>query len=89
MKNKIGLFEISVILFFYVLPISCILIEIIAFPQTDVWAVMIKWFVFCGVGLRLFTCGMKQAISPGFTAKVIFELEDSKSYPFIMKEIKG
>ena len=82
-KNKIGLFEISVILFFYVLPISCILIEIIAFPQTEVWAVMIKWFVFWGVGLRLFTAGMKQVISPQFTAKAIFKLEDNKSYPLI------
>jgi hypothetical protein len=83
MKSKIGIFEISVISFFYILPISCILIEIIAFSQTDIWWIMIKWFVFWGVGLRLFTCGMKQVISPEFTAKVIFEVEDSKSYSVI------
>ncbi|MFA9375648.1 MAG: DUF6790 family protein [Lachnotalea sp.] len=83
MKNKIGLFEISVVLFFYILPIACILIEIIAFSQTDIWAVLMKWFVFWGVGLRLFTAGMKQVITPGFTARVIFELEDRKSYPLI------
>lgn len=82
-QNKMGLFEIFVILFFYVLPMGCILFERMINPDTDLWAVMIKWFVFFGVGLRLVTCGMKQAISPGFTAKAIFELEDSKSYPLI------
>jgi hypothetical protein len=30
-----------------------------------------KWFVFWGVGVRLFTAGIKQALQPDFTAKIL------------------
>jgi len=30
-----------------------------------------KWFVFWGVGMRLFTAGIKQILQPEFTAKIL------------------
>jgi len=36
-----------------------------------------RWFVFWGVGVRLFVAGLRQVIQPSFTAKTIFRI----SYP--------
>ena len=38
-----------------------------------------KWFVFWGIGIRLFTAGLKQALQPHFTAIDIFGITDTKS----------
>jgi hypothetical protein len=42
-----------------------------------------KWFIFSGVGLRLFFAGIKQSTDPSFTAKQIFHIEDEKSFPVV------
>ena len=42
-----------------------------------------KWFIFSAVGLRLFLAGLRQTITPAFTAKEIFHLEDKSSFPIV------
>jgi hypothetical protein len=42
-----------------------------------------KWFIFYAVGIRLFIAGLRQTITPSFTAKEIFHLKDDSSYPII------
>lgn len=44
---------------------------------------MYKWFVFSGIGLRLFVAGVKQAINPSFTAKEIFRINEERSLPLV------
>lgn len=83
MKKKIGMFEISIVLFFYILPVISIVLDMVAFHETSAFQVILKWCVFWGVGLRLFTAGFKQALTPAFTAKTIFEVVDVKAFPIV------
>jgi hypothetical protein len=76
MKRKIGLFEVSVILFFYILPAISIIANLMSGEEKLIVETVVKWVVFWGVGLRLFTCGLKQALQPSFTA-------NEKSYPIV------
>lgn len=85
--KKIGLYEISVIIFFALLPMVAIATEIYIFKsEVNRFSMIFKWFVFSGVGLRLFTAGLKQAISPSFTAKEIFKVNEENSF-LIVREI--
>ena len=85
--KKIGLYEISVIIFFVLLPIIAVIVEVfISKSKVNVFELMFKWFVFSGVGLRLFTAGLKQTINPSFTAKEIFKVSEEKSF-LIVKEV--
>lgn len=65
----------AIIAFMIVLPIGSILIELSG-SNTEIMPLMGKWFVFWGVGARLATAGIKQMVTPEFTAKQIFEIED-------------
>lgn len=85
--KKIGLYEISIIIFFVLLPIVGSGFEVFILALgVGTTGVMFKWFVFSGVGLRLFTAGLKQVINPWFTAKEIFKAGDEKSF-LIVREI--
>ena len=83
MKRKFGLYEISVILFFAVVPVIGAVTEISFFiTSANTFAILLKWFTFSGIGLRLFSAGLKQAIKPSFTATEIFKA-DERSYPIV------
>jgi len=85
--KKIVLYEMSVIVFFALLPTTAVIIDIyISKFQVNTFSTMFKWFVFSGVGLRLFAAGLKQAINPSFTAKEIFKVSEEKSF-LIVKEV--
>lgn len=85
--KKIGLYEISVIIFFVVLPIVGVIADVfILKSEINTFSLMFKWFVFSGVGLRLLSAGLKQSISPSFTAKEIFKVNEENSFP-IVREI--
>jgi hypothetical protein len=85
--RKIGLYEISVIVFFLLLPIIGVVIDVFILKlQVNIISLMFKWFVFSGVGLRLMSSGLKQAISPSFTAKEIFKVNEERSFA-IVREI--
>lgn len=73
--KRIGLYEISVIVFFLLLPIIGVVADVFILKlEVNIFSLMFKWFVFSAVGLRLMSAGLKQAISPSFTAKEIFKL---------------
>jgi len=76
-----------VVFLMLVLPALSAIIEYIFYsPKTFFIPLSGKWFLFWGVGVRLFTAGLKQAINPAFTAKTIFHLESSEAL-LIVKEL--
>lgn len=59
------------------LPVISTLIELLATPgPTNAILSTGRWFVFWGVGVRLFVAGLRQVIQPSFTAKTIFRISD-------------
>jgi hypothetical protein len=42
-----------------------------------------RWFVFWGVGVRLLLAGIRQVIQPRFTAEKIFDVRDPGSFPIV------
>ena len=82
MMRKFGLYEESVILFFIVVPIMATIAETTFYGSLNTLGVMLKWFTFSGVGLRLFSAGLNQSIRPSFTATEIFKA-DEKSFPLV------
>lgn len=80
MKRKIGLIQVSALLFLFALPTVCIVYECILGRFSSFPRVMLKWSVFWAVGMRMFTTGLKQIFSPEFTCKEIFEVQDEKCF---------
>ena len=77
---------ISVLVLIVVLPVVLSLSECFIFRTALRFAVFAKWFIFSAAGLRLFAAGLKQAINPSFTARQIFHIESTDSYP-ILREL--
>jgi hypothetical protein len=76
-----------VILLLFVFPVASVAIEAVhSRPAADIILLTGKWFVFWGVGVRLFTAGVRQTIQPRFTAEEIFGIHDARSHP-IVREI--
>ncbi len=66
------MYVVMLIGFMVVLPIVSIVIELIASGgDADVWFTIGKWFLFWGVGMRLFVAGISQLFKPQFTANNI------------------
>ena len=84
--KKVGLYEVSVILFFVVIPIGAVLIEKSITPNANLLVLLFQWFTFSGVGLRLFTAGLRQTIQPTFTLYEIFKISN-KSFLPVIREI--
>lgn len=85
--KKWGLYEWSIILFFIAIPITASILDYYFFESSDrLEVIAFKWFVFSGVGLRLFSAGLKQVMQPQFTAQEIFNITDKKAIP-IVKEL--
>ncbi|MFT4144286.1 MAG: hypothetical protein QM644_07490 [Mobilitalea sp.] len=82
--KKIKWYELSVIAFFIVCPFISIGIEM-QLSNSAFRILLLKWFAFYSIGLRLLSAGIKQVLSPGFTAKEIFEINDPKSHPIILE----
>jgi hypothetical protein len=40
----------------------------------DSWEMLFRWFIFWGIGVRLFVAGIRQIAQPSFTAREIFHL---------------
>jgi hypothetical protein len=58
------------------LPIASIATELLVRPDFSLIVAAGKWFVFWGVGIRLFLAGISQAVRPSFTASNIFRIKD-------------
>lgn len=69
----------TVILLLVVFPGASVAIEAIRAPHpSDFMPLVGKWFVFWGVGIRLFLAGARQVIQPRFTAEEIFRIRGTE-----------
>jgi hypothetical protein len=73
----------SVILLLLVLPVISIAAEAILSHHAMNLALVGKWFVFWGVGVRLFLAGLRQVVQPRFTAEEIFGVRDTGSFAIV------
>lgn len=72
-----------ILLFMLVAPAISIATELATTSGPAQLAVVIgKWFIFWGVGVRLFTAGLKQISDPGFTASIM-KIKSKDSYTVI------
>jgi hypothetical protein len=70
-----------VILLLLVLPCASVAIQWLAGGHAA--PLIGKWFVFWGVGVRLFLAGGRQTIQPRFTAEEIFGIHEIKSHAIV------
>jgi hypothetical protein len=71
------MYFIFVALFLFVLPAISVLVEaLLRGGGADLMLLVGKWFVFWGVGVRLFIAGVRQVAQPRFTAESIFQVKD-------------
>lgn len=77
---------ISVSVLTFVLPTIGFCADFFATGTALTFNLFSKWFIFSAVGLRLFLAGIKQVKNPEFTAKQIFHLDGTESFP-ILREL--
>ena len=71
-----------------VLPVVSIVVELaVSGGDADFWFTIGKWFLFWGVGVRLFVAGLSQAFKPQFTAKNILGETDSPGALQVVQEL--
>jgi hypothetical protein len=70
------MYFVTVLLTTVGLPIASIAVDLLTRAGADLLATAGKWFVFWGVGIRLFIAGISQAVRPSFTASSIFRIKD-------------
>jgi fatty acid desaturase len=73
----------SVILLLVVLPVVSISVETLLSHHAMSWALVGRWFVFWGIGVRLFLTGIRQVLQPRFTAEEIFGIHDPGSFAIV------
>jgi hypothetical protein len=76
-------YMISVGVLAIVLPVTGFISEHLLLAIDLSFSLFGKWFIFSAVGLRLFLAGIKQTTSPAFTAKEIFHMQTTESYPVV------
>ncbi|TPG39928.1 DUF6790 family protein [Flavobacterium pectinovorum] len=74
---------IGVTLMTFIIPIVGFMIEAFMKNIPFTFIVFCKWFIFSAVGLRLVVAGIQQSVKPAFTAKEIFHIKSSDSFPII------
>ena len=78
------MYMLTIVLLMFVFPLASILLELFVFKSGAGLLLLIgKWFVFWCVGLRLFLAGLRQAISPRFTAEEIFGIKSQEPLPIV------
>jgi hypothetical protein len=64
-------------------PAGSVLIDHAIHPDAPLMALIGKWFVFWGVGVRLCLAGARQFFQPSFTAKEIFHMTSDEALPLV------
>ena len=73
-----------VLLTMLVLPVGSMAVEHLAFHAGAPLILLAgKWFVFWGVGVRLFLAGLRQFLQPTFTAREIFGIDNDDVLPLV------
>ncbi len=86
MSGKPSLYLMNVLVVMLILPVLSITVECLTHSSIFGWALIGKWFVFWGIGVRLFTAGIRQVAKPAFTAQEIFHISNEESF-VIVKEL--
>ncbi len=73
----------AIIVLMLVLPLLSVAAEAAWIPGSDLLAVIGRWFVFWGVGVRLFLAGINQVFRPRFTAEGIFGIGDPAAHGLV------
>jgi len=76
----------SIIALTFVVPMAGFIVDYFTIDAALSFESFSRWFIFSAVGLRLFFAGMKQIKDPEFTAKQIFKIDGSDSFP-ILREL--
>jgi hypothetical protein len=76
-------YQTTVVLLLLVFPIFSVGTEAALSSDPDLWWLIGKWFVFWGVGVRLFAAGVMQTLTPDFTASGIFGIEGRDVLPVV------
>jgi hypothetical protein len=75
---------VSAALLLLVAPVGSLIVEALAGKQPpDLMFLIGKWFVFWAVGVRLFLAGLRQIFQPAFTARTIFEINDTGAFAIV------
>jgi hypothetical protein len=69
-----------VVLTMFLLPLGSMAAD---WGSAPLMALVGKWFVFWGVGVRLGLAGVRQIVQPGFTARDIFKLDGDAAAPLV------
>jgi hypothetical protein len=77
------MYFIFVALFLFVLPVASVLLQALLSNGADLTTLVGKWFVFWGVGVRLFIAGLRQVAQPQFTAESIFQIKDRGAFAIV------
>jgi Family of unknown function (DUF6790) len=78
------LYLAAVFLLTIVLPLASLAVDhFLAHNSLPLAALLGKWFVFWGAGVRLFTAGLRQILQPEFTAKQIFHMTTDEALPLV------
>jgi hypothetical protein len=81
------MYLVSVILLLLVFPAGSVAFEALAQGgNADLLHLAGKWFVFWGIGVRLFIAGVRQVAQPRFTAEEIFALKEPATY-VVVREV--
>jgi len=72
-----------VVLTMFLAPLGSVAADGALHAQAPLMALVGKWFVFWGVGVRLGLAGVRQFIQPGFTARDIFHLSGDEALPLV------
>jgi hypothetical protein len=72
-----------VVLTMFLLPLVSVLADRTLDPHAAPLALIGKWFVFWGVGVRLSLAGLRQIFQPTFTAKKIFHMDGDEALPLV------
>jgi hypothetical protein len=69
-----------------ILPICSIVINYIMNNSPNIILLIMEWFVFWAIGIRLLTAGLRQIFQPKFTAQEILQINDPNSW-VLVKEL--
>lgn len=74
----------AILVLMLIAPLASVLVEALM-AGGPVVGLVLKWFVFWGVGARLGLAGVKQVAQPAFTAQTIFEISDPRAQVIVQE----
>ncbi|MFZ2031410.1 MAG: DUF6790 family protein [Vitreimonas sp.] len=78
------MYFIIIALFLLILPAGSVAYEM-SNHSGDLIALIGKWFTFWAVGVRLGVAGLRQTFDPGYTAREIFEIQETSALPIVQE----